>query len=351
MGAAVTLVDPMQGSVLLAAGGAGAGELSGLSYVGTGEYLAVSDSGGVLFEIDIDLDLSTGEIDSASVVGSTALAAGTDLEGLVHLPLGGRVLASDETGPAIREYQLSDGAVLDTLPLPAIYSQIRSNFSLESLALYVAPLPVDDALYTANEEALLVDGPLSSNVTGSVVRIQRFDSARLPAGQWAYVSDPYPGNPFLNAERSGVSELLALPTGELLAMERSFSSLLFRTRIYQVDFSGATDITSLPALDGATYTPVGKTLLWERSGTLENFEGMALGPELAGGDRSLLLVSDNGGGSAQVLYPLRVVPEASATFQLTSGLAALCFVSAWRRCSPSGGPTPASFARRWRVWH
>ena len=37
-----------------------------------------------------------------------------------------------------------------------------------------------------------------------------------------------------------------------------------------------------------------------------DFEGMAIGPRLADGDRSLLLLSDNGGGSWQSIYALRL---------------------------------------------
>jgi hypothetical protein len=39
-----------------------------------------------------------------------------------------------------------------------------------------------------------------------------------------------------------------------------------------------------------------KSLLWERRFPFSNFEGMTLGPPLAGGRRSILLVSDDGGG-------------------------------------------------------
>jgi hypothetical protein len=44
------------------------------------------------------------------------------------------------------------------------------------------------------------------------------------------------------------------------------------------------------------FVPAAKTLLWQRGFPFSNFEGMALGPPLAGGRRSLILVSDDGGG-------------------------------------------------------
>ena len=321
---AATVADPGQGAVTLAPGSAGAKELSGLAHAAANQYYAVSDAGGLLFQLEIQVDASSGHILSASVAGSLALASGSDLEGLVHSPLGGSVLASDETGPAIREYRLSDGAVLASLAVPAIFSQIRPNFSLESLSLRVAANPTDDAVWTANEEALLVDGPLSTSSAGTIVRLQRCDDALAPDGQWAYVTDPYPGGPFLNLQRSGVADLLALENGELLVLERSFSDQLFRARIYQVDLSGATDTSALTSLATDPFTPVAKTLLWEVAGAAQNYEGLAVGPSLAAGDRSLLLVADDGGagGALQVLYPLRL-PEPNATDQLAVGALAL----------------------------
>jgi hypothetical protein len=39
---------------------------------------------------------------------------------------------------------------------------------------------------------------------------------------------------------------------------------------------------------------------------LTNFEGIALGPELAGGWRSLILVSDSAHGKKHMFMPLRI---------------------------------------------
>jgi hypothetical protein len=323
--AGVTIVDPGHGSTALAAGSPGASQLSGIVYAGADRYYAISDAGAVLFELSIQIDPASAAILSASVVDSQVLASGSDLEGLVHHPLGGSVLAADEAGPAIREYRLSDGAELSSVALPPVYAQVRSNLSLESLSMRVAASGSDDALWTANEEALAVDGPTATASAGTLVRLQRFDATFAPDGQWAYLTDPYPGAPFLGQERSGVADLLALPDGELLVLERSFSSALFRARLYQVDFDGATDTSALASLATDPFTPVGKTLLWERTGVLENFEGLTLGPPLDAGDQGLLLVSDNGSGAPQSLYPLRIsaVPEPGATTSLLVGVLGL----------------------------
>jgi hypothetical protein len=270
--------------VALAPGTAAAKEFSGLAYAGASQYYAVSDAPGAqLYELAIEIDPTNGHILTRSVVSPLALAAGSDLEGLVYARGGGSVLASDEIGPAIRRYRLSDGAVLGSVTVPAIFAQIRPNFSLESLSQRLAANPIDDALWTANEEALLVDGPLSTATTGTIVRLQRYDDTLAPDGQWAYVTDPYPGGPFLGQQRSGVADLLALENGELLVLERSFSDQLFRARIYQVDLAGATDTSALTSLATDPFTPATKTLLWQIAGVAQNYEGLAVGPALASG--------------------------------------------------------------------
>jgi hypothetical protein len=93
-----------------------------------------------------------------------------------------------------------------------------------------------------------------------------------------------------------------------------------------VDFSAATDVSTIADLDGAAFTPAAKTLLWEKnmgSVTTRNFEGIALGPALpfiSDTSHSLLLVADNGGGTRQHLYALVV-----------NGLAAPPPIAQWRQ--------------------
>jgi len=103
-----------------------------------------------------------------------------------------------------------------------------------------------------------------------------------------------------------VSDLVALPGGALIVLERAFGVIGFRIRLYEVDFSGATDVSTMESLKDAHYAPVGKRLLWERVFPDYDFEGTALGPLLADGSHSLILISDNGHGFRQGLYALRL---------------------------------------------
>jgi hypothetical protein len=172
-------------------------------------------------------------------------------------------------------------------------------------------------MWTANEEALSGDGAVSSFTAGTTVRLQKFDALLSPAGQWAYVTDPISGdlgNNGRDIEVSGVSDLLALPSDDLLVMERSLGATPFgfRIRLYQVDLSAATDVSALPTLAGESYAAAGKALLWEGNFPANNFEGIALGPPLTGGVHSLLLMSDDGGGTHQGLYALVLAPPPCA---------------------------------------
>lgn len=303
--AALSIQDPGQGSVRVKTNRTAVAELSGLTWVKDSLYYAVGDDGTpAIWMLSIALD-PRGRIRSSSVLGSLSVPGlGSDVEGIAYRATTDSVFVSDEETSTIREYDIESGKRRSVANVPAIYRQIRPNFGLESLSM------ADGRLWTANEEALKVDGPRSTPGGGTVVRIQRFNKQGQPDGQWAYLTDPIrPGNLLTLPVRSGVGDLLALPGGGLLVLERELGGMIpeFRTRIYEVSFTGATDISKLKALNNARYTPVKKRLLWEHRFAATNYEGITLGPKLANGGRSLLLVSDDGSGRngmKQDLYPL-----------------------------------------------
>jgi hypothetical protein len=80
----------------------------------------------------------------------------------------------------------------------------------------------------------------------------------------------------------------------------------FRCRIYQVDFAGATDVSAVMSLNGATYRPVAKKMVFDRDTGLAMYEGLCLGPRLADGSRSLLMISDGDAGAKASLCALKV---------------------------------------------
>jgi len=313
---AASIEDPGQGRVPLEGAAHESLELSGMAWAGGTRFLAVSDKGGTLCTLEIDVDPTSGRIRSALVAGCTVLDQATDLEGIAWAG-DGTVYVSDERGPAIRRYDARSGVARGGVALPAVFRRARRNLSLESLTLAAD----GTALWTANEEALEGDGPTNreANGGGTLVRLQRFlpsAAGRWRAdGQWAYAVGGVA--PFLGRAPSGVVDLAALPDGRLLVLERAAGALALgaelptiepgvRSRIYLVDSAGATE-TSRTARLGPSVTPVTKTLLWEASFGASNFEGMALGPPLADGAHSLVLVADGGQGLDGGLYALRVL--------------------------------------------
>lgn len=314
-----TITSTGQGVVNLPAGDTGAAELSGITHAGGDIYYAVGDDGAkTLWRLDIAVDRGTGQISAAAVSGGVAAPGlGGDSEGIAVTPGGTSVWVADEVASTITEFSLATGAVVGGITVPPIFApaNVQANRGLESLSFGAG------AVWTANEEALLPDGPLATTAAGSWVRLQRFaGDAFTAAGQWAYLTDPLSAtSPFTTATRNGLVDLVALPDGGLLALERDFGGVLptFRSRIYAVDLAGASDVSDLASLGGGGFTAVGKTLLWEASFASSNFEGLTLGPALDDGGRSLILVSDDGagtGGQRQHVLALRlhVVPEPSA---------------------------------------
>ena len=270
--------------------------MSGIVHRGDGQFAAVMDNSNRVVLINVGVN-ANGSIASASVAGGLTLAQSRDHEGICTGPsCDGSFLISDETAgapvlPAIHEYNSATGALKRTLDAPALFQSARANFGFESLTRS----PVGGFLWCANEEALTTDGPLSSPSAGTVVRLLQWrihGQAITAARQFAYVTQPMHAGTTSSA-RSGVSDLVALPDGRLLVLERSFAAAFppFQSRIYEVNFAGATDISAIPGLIGQPHTPVTKTLLW--SGSANNLEGLCLGEQLPGGNWSLIGIVDD----------------------------------------------------------
>jgi len=289
--------------------------MSGISFLGSDagtpdpddfRFVAVMDNSNKLVFLRLTF-AADGTISSASITGGLSLALTRDFEDVVYTgPVRNSVFVSEEDTPAIHEFSLAGGGLLRTIGMPPVFANRRANFGLEALAMLPEGLDADVntspiSLWTLNEEATGVDGPLSTPTVGTVVRAQRFElasgvgSTAIASGQFAYRTEPIHA-PTTSGARSGVSALLLLDGGQAIVMERSFGLDFvspFQTRLYDVsDTSGATDISALTSLVGATYTPIGKRLLYR--GNQTNLEGLCFGPRLASGKDVLVGIVDDG---------------------------------------------------------
>ena len=294
----------------------GAEQISGITYAGGNLFYAIDDTDNKLYPITLDINRSNGSLAQANItIGEGVLmSGGSDMEGCAFDPCSGKVWISQESSALIREYDPSTGTLLRSAPVPAIQKNYNGNYSLEALTISGDGC----TMWTANEEALKVDGPLATNSVGSVVRLTRFTRNSVfdnwtANGEWAYETQPI-GTAKDSHTRSGVSGLCALPDGTLLVLERRcYQGGLwpdFNIRIYQVNFSGATDVSSLSSLKNATYTKTAKTLLWTftDSSDMPNYEGICLGPRLDGDPSScvIVLITDGGSSAAPEVMTLKL---------------------------------------------
>jgi hypothetical protein len=297
------------------------GGLSGFAYDHRRKvYYALSDDQVGMRFYTLRIDVKHGA-PTVQIVGVTTLrdasgepfaALSADPEGLALTDRNTLVLTSEGFAtrlidPWVREFSL-DGRQLSAFPVPAAFLPladgtrgVRQNLGFESAAV----TPSGRYLFTATEGALVQDGPPATVGAGSPARILRYDlETRELDRQFVYWTDAIaePPVPSTQFAVNGLVELLPLDKDSLLAMERSFSVGAPGTgntiKLYQVELGRADDVNgfdSLAALLGGL-TPAAKTLLLDLKVLgipLDNVEGMAFGPDLRDGRRSLILVSDN----------------------------------------------------------
>lgn len=296
-------------------------EISGISWAGGNKYYVVNDTSTEvkLYEAEITLG-SNGSISSFAFKNGVELSGVTDLEGCAWDPASGNVWVSSEGSTAsIREFDPTTGNSLRVAELPPVVkNNMRGNFKLEALTISGDGL----TMWAANEEALSCDGAVSTTpraTGGTTVRLIKFTRPSV-YGEWTavaqYAYKTYGLNTPLayhNVQRSGVAGLCALPDGQLLVLERECSGMTanqdpnslwdglathFTIAVCLADYSNASDVSTLPSLDGATYVPVSKTnITGDLNTSTKNYEGICLGPRISDEKTALLFVSD-GGSSA-----------------------------------------------------
>lgn len=319
------------------------GGLSSMAYDARRDvYYALSDDQGAGFTptstparfYTLEVDISDGTLDAGDVTvlavttlrgpdGQPFPALSLDPEGLTltrddRLIITSEGIATQGIAPFVREFDLS-GRQIAEVPVPDYYDPsggtrgVRQNLGFEAAAV----APQGHALFVGAENALAQDGPAATTATGSNARLLRYHLGKRthhgPQREWVYPTEPVVApSPVFTV--NGLVELLPLGNEHLLAMERSFSVGAGNTiRIFQVDVHGATDVAGIDDLDKVKkLRTVRKTLLLDLDVlglTLDNIEGMTLGPRLPDGRRSLVLVSDNNFTPGQVsqflLFALR----------------------------------------------
>ncbi|MBA4105416.1 MAG: hypothetical protein C0485_06625 [Pirellula sp.] len=319
-------INRVNHALLTPPGGVTVAEMSGVTYLGpvagAHRFIATEETKGELIQFDLTLS-AAGGIDSIANVTAIDIVPTSDFEGIAYTnPERNSVFLAAETGAHLREVSLATGAELQNGAVPTLFNNRRGNLGTESLARSQD----GKAMWIANEQALTIDGLVSTAVAGTNVRLLKLnvaDNATSAGPQYAYHVEPIHGASTLGSPQSGLSDLTLMPDGTLLALERSVAvaTPIYLNRIFEINPADATDVSVAPfnaGLSGQTFTPVGKSLLW--SGPIDasfgqNMEGLTLGPQLANGDWSLIGVVDNGdGNSGNTIVAFTATPVISADF-------------------------------------
>lgn len=309
---------------------AGPACLSGITYAGGTTYYVIADNGTDcgLYKATINLGSDGKSVSSYSLGSKISLAMVSDIEGVAYDPASGNVWVSDESTQTITEFDPSSGAAIRRVDVPAVMKKIVGNYGFESLTISGDGL----TMWTANEEALTVDGARSSYSAGTTVRLVRFVRATVHdnwalSAMYAYTTDkwhqPYG---YGTAGRRGISDLCALPDGSLLVLERELSTDESGTGLwaglgvnlyYSFYLVTPSAMASAKDINGAEFdvglknasgwTAISKTHLYSNnpSGDREywsNCEGICLGPRLSSGATELLTLTDAGDGNTDAQF-------------------------------------------------
>jgi hypothetical protein len=240
---------------------------------------------------------------------SDRLVTRADLEAITRLADGtflmveeGHISRGEVWSPAILQMN-HDGLVTAVTDFPKKFSVqvdqkrgVRDNQGFESLTR-----TPNGHLIAGLEQPLIEDGPPTSFERGSQGLLLEF----VPRGQgwsasreWRYPLEPTPHvdgfEAICDGGENGLVELLAISDTELFSMERAClqnattGDTANAIHIFNVELS-RTGVRKTLLLDLSTLTPRLSPALEH----LDNFEGLAYGPALVNGTKTLLVVSDD----------------------------------------------------------
>jgi hypothetical protein len=211
----------------------------------------------------------------------------------------------------INEFDLKTGAWQQSLPIPKRYlpdpekqQGIEDNLGFESLTVVNSGSGDPLRVFTATESSLAQDRELVTRTRGAKSRFLHYLVSNIGQPQVVaehmYVIEPDPAK-----DANGLSELIAIDRGgHFLSLERTFSLGMFGAKLFQLATGSANDTSRIESLKGdLRIQPIQKKLLLDLNDLgfrLDNLEGMTLGPRLADGSQSLILVSDDNFNNLEV---------------------------------------------------
>ena len=289
------------------------GGLSGITYnKHTGELIAISDDRSKnqpsrIYRILVNVNLNYFSARPYDVHFLRNQAGGFypenyfDGEGIALIPNSGSVIVSSEGNFPVSRPEITAfnpfGHFVSSVILPAEYQPeydevgnqtggVAVNRGLESLAISSD----GDFLWTANEATLVQDLGVAP-YTSRVLQYKQEAQGYQPQKVFTYPYGPSNLDELdLANEELGVTEIAAMNDQTLFVLERQVNMKAWTNRpaIYSVRLEGEI-LQKRKVLDLVDIIPY---LSWGYR-SLDNLEGMAFGPYLPNGNRSLFVISDN----------------------------------------------------------
>lgn len=185
----------------------------------------------------------------------------------------------------------------------------RENKAFEALSTTLDGKTV----FLATEEALFQDSPTTDISFSSTVRVSMYKDLK-PVAEYAYKLEKVEALKAvdLTPGENGLVDIAAIDDQSFYSMERSYLPFLQKNiiRIFKNKITNkTTNIASIESLKDASFVSIEKELVLDLDDIiyklnpnfqiLDNIEGLAFGPVLRNGNRSLIITSDNNFGKNQ----------------------------------------------------
>lgn len=301
------------------------GNYSGISHVCDNVYAIVDDKDMVdgFKLLTLDIDSVDGKVNYARLQEPTGMtvrrAMGTktdrDCEGVAYFPDRNTVFVSGETDQRILEYDINGSPTGRELPIPACMQRDRivQNRGFEALTYNAR----QQRFWTTTESVLPAD--VVEQSANQRLRFISYDNMLNLGQSYVYEMDKAKGTRAKANKVHGVPSLLALDDGRLIVMEReafsprSIYGSWVKIKLYVVDPTREQPVSlDTPMADVPTEMNMKKELLCSftthlRLGrfNISNYEGMCLGPRLADGRQTLILIADSQNGMGNKLYHVK----------------------------------------------
>ena len=277
-----------------------AGQYSGITYIGDNTFAVVSDDDpGYGFHLwKMELDSVNGQVMAMENLGFRGDGGEKkhDLEGIAYDPYARTLWISNENEHAVVELDMEGQPTGRRIDMPdSIKESITSNRSLEALC-YDAQ---SRTLWVGIESTIKLDGEASTATNGkpSLCRIMAYDEQLRMTKSIRFKTQTPKGQEEAKVFAMGISAMASIGDGYLLVLERE-------ARVPE-QLLGATATARIYIINAAA-TPDGEIAEKRLLATIEtkanllkqdwaNFEGMALTPADAHGNRVLMLVADSQG--------------------------------------------------------